>query len=920
MRRLLAYLIMMFTAIGVIVFNIQSVLETTNDGMEFGRGTELVFALSKRDIDDYDSTYYPTMVNDGTDDLTDIDISERVMERLDLAGVRNADVRVVEGDSQTNVGYELRVTMSPLSDNELNNVRNVLSMTGSLMVGTFGDDYLMSQDSGQFFSTDTVAEIVYNGTTPYVALNLSSATDFETMRDQAEEAGTNHADDTVAGETEDTSDDSESDDSTSDTRGTTLYLWANKMLDDTFAKAYGVNDAVVMEETKNKVLAEMAVSNYNEDTQQIVITSDMDGNAFTVASARALVTSLNATDYGFNIEYLYENAVAPTFGNGSISTAYLICGLALLVVSILFVVFFGLSGLTGAVTLSLSTFASLWLVTALGFELSVSTIVGLFVIAALSSFLSLNYFTHVRQEYRLKGDLEKANREGYRRSFFLSLDASVVVLIVSLFGFLFATGYFQTFFGTIMIGSILTFFATNYLNKWAMYWLTKDSKRGLVPAFALFTMKAKKEGKKFSPVSLEKKHYSKLSWPIFGSVALALLAIALPITQAFGGDGFSIFNNAGTYEESFTLSISYRSDLVAYDRLTTSERFLGYLEELGKMEEGNSYVLVSEEDASSYEKENGPIEYGFVYYPETASLNTIERKDENDNSYFLTYFSVDIDRNVSELELQDGQQFLNFLDQGIRERIVTVDNITISLGNDAHFDSSSLELGSYVVTPTNVYHSSVNLFLILFVLPLFAAFYLFLRYGILVGLTTAATGEVFSSLAIGLLSATRIPFNSYSAFGVLATFLLVLFLIVPLLGRNKVLLKELKARHDADAELRTRLCNDSALRSFPAVLGTGISMILLSLSFFLLNSATIPLAGILALGSLLVLLTLVLFSLPFYHFLSLHISFKKVHAYLEKRREKKGIAKAKPAKDGIVYVDEDSPHETIIPGLNDFHH
>ncbi len=922
MRRLLAYLIMMLTAIGVIVFNVQSVLETTNDGMEFGRGTELVFALEQRNPDDYDSTLYPDTINEGTQSLEDIDVAEAVMDRLDVAGVRNADVQVVEGDAETGEGYELRVTMSPLSSNELNNVRKVLSMTGSLTIGTFGDDYLMSQEANQFFAEGTVAEIVYNGTTPYVAVNLGSTTDFETMRDQASEAGTNHADDTVAGEdSTDTSSDEESDSTESDTKGTTLYLWANKMVDDTFEEAYGVNDAVVMEDVKNKVLAEMVVSNYDETTQQIVITSDIDGNAFTVASARALVNCLNASDYGFNITYLYENAVAPTFGNGSISEAYLYCGLALLVVAVLLVLFFGLSGLTGSVTMVLSTFGSLWLVTMLGFELSVSTLVGLFVVSALSVFLSLNYFCHVRREYKLKGDLEKANREGYRQAYFLSLDASVVVLIVSLFGFLFATGLFQTFFGTVMIGSIITFLVTNYLNKWATYWLTKDSKRDLVPTFALFTLRSKNE-RKTVLVSTNPKHFSRYAWPIFGSLSLLVLALALPLAQAFGGVGFTVFNNSGSFQEGYTLSVNYRTEFEAYDRLSTSERFLGYVKALGEpVEDGNSFAAVSSEELADYESTHGSLDsFGFVYYPETASVNTIEKKDEDNNSYFLTYFSVDVDRDLSALALQDGQLFTSFLEQGIRERIVLVDNVTVSLGNDAHFDSSSLQVGAYVLSPTNVYHSSVNLFLILFVLPLFAALYLFLRYGILVSLTTLATGEVYSALAIGLLSATRIPFNSYSAFGVLATFLVLLFLLVPLLGRNKVLLKELHARRDADAQLRTDICNDVAWRSLPSVTGTSIALLLFSLSFFLLNTATVPMAGVLVLGSILVVTALLLFALPFYHFLALHISFRRFHEMMERRRERKGIEKSKPAKDGIVYVDEDSPHETIIPGLNDFHH
>lgn len=914
MRRLLAYLVMMLTAIGAIVFNVQSVLEKTNDGMEFGRGTELVFSLEKRNVDDYDSTYYPTLYADGTEQLSEIDIAEEVMDRLDVAGVRNADVQVVEGNSETEEGYELRVTMSPLSENELNNVKQILGETGTLSVGTFGDDYIMSQDAGQFFATDKdVAEVVYDGTTPYVAINLNSDTDFQTMKDQASQAGTNHEDDTVAGE--DSSSDSDEDSDSSDTRGTTLYLWTNKMIDDTFDRAYGVNDTVVMQETKDKVLAELDVSNYDADKLQITLTSDMDGNAFTISSARAFVNTLNATDYGFNIQFLYQNAVQPAFGNGAINLTYLLVGVFLGIASIALILFFGLSGLTGAVTMCLSVFGSLWLVTSLGFEFSVATLVGLLVIASLSAFLSVNYFTHVRRESKIRPDLEKANREGYRQGFFIGLDSAVVVLIVSLFGFLFATGHFQTFFGTIMIGSIVTFFATNYLNKWATYWLTKGSKMGVRPAFALLP-EGKKERKAIAFVSAKKGACSHKVWPIFAGVSLALLAIALPLTQAFGGNGFTIFNNSGSYEEGYTLSIQYRMDLESYERLQTSERFLSYLQEIGKPSEGtdNSYVAVPADSEEA--KDVGP--YGFVYYPETASLNTLERNDQEGNDYYLTYFSVDVDRDLSAMKLQDEQLLTNFIHESIAQRVITVENVTISLGNDAHFVSSSLLVGAYVLSPTNVYHSSVNLFLLVFLLPVLAAIYVLLRYGLLLGLGELATGEIFSALSVGLLSATRIPFNSYSAFGVLAGFVLVLFFVVPLLGKNKVILKERGIRRTADAETRAAITNAEADEAVPVLSVVSLVSILLAAMFFFLNVDTIALAGIEILAVVFAGLTLLLFTLPFYHFLSTHISFATINRKLEERREKKGVEKAKPAKDGIVYVDQDAPHETIIVGLNDF--
>ena len=40
---------------------------------------------------------------------------------------------------------------------------------------------------------------------------------------------------------------------------------------------------------------------------------------------------------------------------------------------------------------------------------------------------------------------------------------------------------------------------------------------------------------------------------------------------------------------------------------------------------------------------------------------------------------------------------------------------------------------------------------------------------------------------------------------------------------------------------------------------------------------------------------------------------------MEKRKEKNADKKKKKVQNtGIVYVDDDMPHETIIPGLNEF--
>ena len=400
----------------------------------------------------------------------------------------------------------------------------------------------------------------------------------------------------------------------------------------------------------------------------------------------------------------------------------------------------------------------------------------------------------------------------------------------------------------------------------------------------------------------------------------AAVGTTLELTSVASSEAIRLERPADTigwHAEGYTLNISYTTELTAYDRLSNSERFLSYLEAIGADENSTDHFYpVSSEEVN--ETPDSP--YVFVYYPETASVNILEKSDEKGELYYETYFSVDVDRDLSDLELASGILFTNYVSQAILDDSFTLteNNVVIRPGQDPHFVTDSLIVGAYTLQPTNVYHSSVNLFLLVFVLPLLVFAYLLIRYGILTSLAGLATGEVYAALLVGLLSATRIPFNSYSAFGLLAGFSLALLLVVPLIGMNKVILKEKGIRRDATAEERAEITNAEAGKALPVLIGTILSLSVLSLAFFFLDASTIALGAIQLASALLVLPFLLLFSLPLYHFLSVHVSFRHVRSLYEKHREKHGYTKAKPAKDGIVYVDEDSPHETIIPGLNDF--
>ncbi|MFA6830380.1 MAG: hypothetical protein WCR67_06765, partial [Bacilli bacterium] len=332
MRRFLAYIVMMFTVILAVGFNAQSVLESSSDALEYGKGTQLVYSVTKRDSDDYDSTHYPNFISK-IQDLDEADIEGSIMDRLSLAGVRNSEVQIIEGNQ--NEGYKVKVSFSPLSDTDEANVKLLLSYNGSLSIGTVGDDAVMYLDQAQLFDKDDVAEIVYNGTSPYPSLNIAYTTDMDDLVTEAENAATNHKNDEGYSSSTTTEDGEEA----TDPNATKLILWQNKTNNDTYDKAYGTNGVVLDADVKSKVVAELDVSNYSADDAMIAITSDISGNAFTVSTARALVNALNSTDYNFDVNFLYQNSVYATFGSESLNLTYLCLGIALLIICLLLIAF-----------------------------------------------------------------------------------------------------------------------------------------------------------------------------------------------------------------------------------------------------------------------------------------------------------------------------------------------------------------------------------------------------------------------------------------------------------------------------------------------------------------------------------------------------------------------------------------------------
>lgn len=933
MRRFLAYVVMRLTVIGALIFNTQAVFSgdsnIRSDTGEFSPSTTLVYSLTNRKAEDYDLEKYPDRKNNGVKTLEDIDIESEVRDRLDAAGVRNANVKIVHGDENGD-GNQLRITISPLNTQELNNVKEIISVTGSLSIGTIADEEVRYEANNEFFNTDSdVAAISYNGTSPYPTLHVKKA-DYDTLKTKAKEAYDNN------NKTEDSSDDknarryyaddsSSGSSSSSDETETTVYLWTNKTKNDTYFKAFGKGTSEHVDEAvKSKIIAKIDLSNYDEDNEALPITSTIGGESFTISSARAFVNRLNAKDYGFEISSLYvEPAVPAWFGSSALKKTYIVSIVSIAVLSVLRIALYGRAGLNGALTRMLSVLTTVTLFSYLGFEFSIAAISALTVLIALSSLISINYFRLVKEGRKKGYDSIKANKEGYHRSFFNALDVSATLLIGSLFSFLVASGAYKTFFGVLMIGSIFTFLITNYLNKWMLYWLLKGySETSRVPYFGFKKDKEVKELPEVKVSSSDKKHFTRLSRIIVPAIRAVVLGVGLPLGYFRNGSkGF--FNNSGDFSSSYILNIEFRDNERQYSNLSSTDQYLEYLEKIGKVGESDDNKGVGTYKAYSLEDKPETVgEDTFIYYPDTAYVSIEKKTDGEGQVYYRHYFTVETDKDLTLVTDKNGTTALNVIEnvRGVHNdgiRVTLDDRTPVDPSAFGHYVNGSRKVFSSLATPTNVNHNTRNLFLVAFLFSCFCFCYTLLRFGLSISLTQLASGTVMAGLAIGLLAAFRIPFSSYTGFGVLVSIILINRLSIILLAPCKQKLKELGIKKTATSEQRATILNESASRSLHVAYPLLTVILILGISFFFIHQDLFGLGRTSIIFSLVSLVVLYLFAAPLYHLLSSKISFTKISAKREARREKKE-GKAKVSKEGIRYVEPDLPHETIVPGLNDF--
>lgn len=736
MRRFWAFMIMVVSLLVAVLFNVQAVVQSNNDSLEYQGGREAVIQVDKRD---------------GGTSLSSSDISSRIMTRLDSAGARDSKVEVVLETTET---AQVRISISPNNSSEFANIMRVVKGNGPISFST-SDNYTVLGTS--LYETNDPMELTYSSSSPVPVFHVSKTAAWDDLSSHAKDS------------------------STDETLQKTIYVWQNKTENDTYEYAVGDKKR---DDVAAKIIATLSTDDYNSSDSNncyVSVSKDESGNDFTIASARSYVNARNGDDYGFDVLYLYDNLITAIYPSNSLTMMYVGLGVSAVLMLAALIILYGVSGMVAGLSITIGTLFEMMLSNFLGFEFAPVTIAAIIATVILGVFISVNYFQKVKLEMRKGKSIDTANTEGYRKSFTITWQSCGLVFFLALFAFLIGRGIIKSFAGVLIIGSVTDFLFVNFLNKWMTYWITTSS---------VFSKEGRTFGlsDKMSPVEkkLATKDYISMdklkkrnTASIITIAGISVLVLASTLTFGLLGGSNNIFSNTNEYDETYRVNVTY-----VLDRNVASDKTFSNFSEF------EDYIT-----GTTIDDQGAPYYSGTDVFSQDAILtNTFNKVETISGPSYLDsldtytyYISFEIAKPASTVE----KEALTAKVEAIRSDFEG----GTKLYQMSYPDSTTSTTTGTVVSSGTVNHNNFWMYLVLGMTAVFAACFALIVYGLYASLTVLGIETLVFGTTIGVLSATQIAFNSASMFGILAGLIITAVTLIPVFARVRELKKDTKVKH-----------------------------------------------------------------------------------------------------------------------------
>lgn len=187
--------------------------------------------------------------------------------------------------------------------------------------------------------------------------------------------------------------------------------------------------------------------------------------SFTVQSAQDLATVLNAGKLPASADVIEAEEIGATLGKEAINSGIISFIIALALVLIWMVFYYGKAGLFADIALLVNILFIFGVLASLGAVLTLPGIAGIVLTIGMSVDANVLIFERIKEELRKGKSQKDAIKDGFNNALSSILDANITTFLTALILFLFGTGPVQGFATTLMIGIATSLFSAIFITR-----------------------------------------------------------------------------------------------------------------------------------------------------------------------------------------------------------------------------------------------------------------------------------------------------------------------------------------------------------------------------------------------------------------------------------------------------------------------
>ena len=192
--------------------------------------------------------------------------------------------------------------------------------------------------------------------------------------------------------------------------------------------------------------------------------TEISGN-FTVTEAQDLANVLKAGKLPARAKIISYDVVGPSLGQEAINSGLMSFVIALLLVLVWMVFYYGKAGLFADIALAVNILFIFGILAGLGAVLTLPGIAGIVLTIGMSVDANVLIFERIKEELAKGKSQKDAIKDGFNNALSSILDANITTFLTALILFLFGTGPIQGFATTLMIGIGTSLFTAIFVTR-----------------------------------------------------------------------------------------------------------------------------------------------------------------------------------------------------------------------------------------------------------------------------------------------------------------------------------------------------------------------------------------------------------------------------------------------------------------------